>query len=392
LSRLRVLVAQAVTSQRLLGLRRQWHRRCGDADLHYFHEAGDPYSLLTASLLPRLREHYAVQLHEHAVPPPPARLAPDRERLFDWAWRDAENWRRLTGCLPEPLVAPAPGDRLPPAPTPAEQAGEQLRAAKGGFLGASFWFRGEWFWGLDRLPLLLRQLEDAGLARAEGWRNFPQRPRAADTPVSCAPQASPPDHNTAPPVLEFWCSLRSPYTYLAVPRVRAWAAAGLAEIRLRPLLPMVMRGLPVPWVKRRYILRDAKREALDLGLPFGRIADPVGRPTERGLAVLHHVATTRGTLAALAFLDSFLRGVFAEGIDAGSARGLQRIAERSGVDPAEIPLALRDDTWRDRVAEHRQALLDAGLWGVPSFRVAGYPAQWGQDRIWMVERQLRGIE
>lgn len=49
-----------------------------------------------------------------------------------------------------------------------------------------------------------------------------------------------------------------------------------ADLRLRYILPMVMRGLPVPLVKRRYILLDAKREADRAGLPFGRIVDPVG--------------------------------------------------------------------------------------------------------------------
>ncbi len=36
------------------------------------------------------------------------------------------------------------------------------------------------------------------------------------------------------------------------------------------------------------ILRDTKREAERLGLPLGMVADPVGMPTERGLAVLHY--------------------------------------------------------------------------------------------------------
>ena len=38
---------------------------------------------------------------------------------------------------------------------------------------------------------------------------------------------------------------------------------------LRPIAPMVARGLPVPQVKRLYIVRDAKRCADRLGIPFG---------------------------------------------------------------------------------------------------------------------------
>ena len=152
---------------------------------------------------------------------------------------------------------------------------------------------------------------------------------------------------------------------------------------------MVMRGLQVPLVKRLYIIRDAKREAEELGLPFGKISDPVGRPTERGLGVLHQVQANHGTLAALCFAESFLRGVFAEGIDAGTDDGLAQIASRAGVTPADVAAGLADDSWRATATANREALLAAGLWGVPSFRVAGFPAQWGQDRLWVVEQQWR---
>ncbi len=382
MSRAATWFTRAVTSRRLKQWQGRWQAWRHPRELHYFHEHGDPYSLLTASVLPGLCEHYHVDLQRHEVPPPPAALAPDRERLRAWAWRDAEHWREVTGCLPAPLVPVAPNA----SPTPEELRGEQERARRGGFLGASFWFRGEWFWGLDRLPLLLRRLEAAGLARGEAWRSYPQKPASQTDSLTPSPTmvASQPR-----PVVEFWCSLRSPYSYLALPRLRAWAEAGLVEVHLRPVLPMVMRGLQVPLVKRLYIVRDAKREAEELGLPFGNIADPVGKPTERGLAVLHCVLTQQGALPALAFAESFLRGVFAEGIDAGTDAGLATIASRVGVNEATIVAALADDTWRNAAAAHRETLLEAGMWGVPSFRVAGFPAQWGQDRLWVVEQQWR---
>jgi len=401
LSQVATWFTRAVTSARLRRWQQRWQAWLHPHELHYFHEQGDPYSALTASVLPGLRAHYAVDLHEHRVPPPPAALAPDRERLRAWALRDAEHWRQVTGCLPEPLVPEAANV----SPTPDELRGEKERAKRGGFLGASFWFRGEWFWGLDRLPLLLRRLEAAGLARGEPWRSYPQRPASqavpltdslADAPtgsqadsLTTSPTTSPTMATPPRPVVEFWCSLRSPYTYLALPRLRAWAEAGLVEVHLRPVLPMVMRGLQVPLVKRLYIVRDAKREADELGLPFGNIADPIGKPTERGLAVLHRVLVQQGTLPALAFAESFLRGVFAEGIDAGTDVGLATIASRVGVDETTVVAALADDNWRNEAAAHREALLAAGLWGVPSFRVTGYPAQWGQDRLWVVEQQWR---
>ena len=52
-----------------------------------------------------------------------------------------------------------------------------------------------------------------------------------------------------PLTCEMWFSFRSPYSWIAFPRVRALARHYGAELRLRYILPMVMRGLPVPRVK-----------------------------------------------------------------------------------------------------------------------------------------------
>jgi 2-hydroxychromene-2-carboxylate isomerase len=158
-----------------------------------------------------------------------------------------------------------------------------------------------------------------------------------------------------------------------------------ARLQIRFVLPMVMRGLPVPREKRLYILRDTKREAERLGMPFGRIADPVGVPTERGLAVLHHaVASGNGA----EFLWSFLRGVWAEGIDASSDSGLRTIAARAGLGARVVSTALADHSWREVANRNREEMLALGLWGVPSFRVDDRTARWGQDRLWAVERDL----
>jgi 2-hydroxychromene-2-carboxylate isomerase len=185
--------------------------------------------------------------------------------------------------------------------------------------------------------------------------------------------------------LHFFCSLRSPYTYIAIPRVRRLAVHYGATLRLRFVLPMVMRGLPVPREKRLYILHDTQREAELLGLPFGRIVDPVGRPTERGLAVLHRaVAAGRGP----EFLESFMRGVWAEGLDGGDDRDLDVMAKRAGLESSLVTAALGDESWREVAARNREEMLARGLWGVPSFRVDEAPARWGQDRLWRVERDL----
>ncbi len=376
------LIARLVTSERRQRLVRGWQRLLRRAarrptTVHYFHQADDPYSQLAAMQLDELRARYPIHVVTHAAPPPDRAAAPQAEALRAWSRRDAEVWARHFG------LAPPESDRHVADPTlssraslRALEAGATLRRRLGHYLGGMFYFEGEWYWGLDRLHYLESRLV------AE------TTPATSRTPLFLPPalQFAATAPTAEPPILEFFCSLRSPYTWLATPRVRALAKHYGATLRLRFVLPMVMRGLPVPLAKRLYILKDTKREALRLGLPFGNVADPVGLPTERGLAVLHH-AVQQG--CGEEFLESFLRGVFAEGVDAGSRRSLERIALRAGITPAGIDEALADPSWRGVAEGHREALLASGLWGVPSFRVNGLPALWGQDRLWMMEQDLR---
>jgi 2-hydroxychromene-2-carboxylate isomerase len=377
---------------------------------------------LLLQALSALAASYAVHLELHLVPPPGDAAAPDRERLQAWSRRDARDLAAAIGLEfvdpgqePEPaLISQANralasafsdgrtlepvlqasteigaalwgGDRdalgsFPAAPAGQAaallEAGEALRRRLGHYLGATLYFEGEWYWGVDRITHLERRLRGAGLARVADRQWIVDLPQ-----VGCRHRPTNGHH----PELHFFCSLRSPYTCIAVARVLQLAECYDARLRLRFVLPMVMRGLPVPREKRLYILRDAKREAESLGLPFGRIVDPVGVPTERGLAVLHHaIEAGKGP----AFLESFMRGVWAEGIDAGSEGGLHMLAERAGLDVASVTAALRDASWRAVAQANRADMLALGLWGVPSFRVDQNPARWGQDRLWQVERDL----
>ena len=153
---------------------------------------------------------------------------------------------------------------------------------------------------------------------------------------------------------------------------------------------MMMRGLPVPRAKRLYIVLDAKREAERAGVDFGRICDPLGRPVERAYS-LYPWAREQGR--AEEYLHGFARAAFAEGVDTGTDAGLRRVVERAGLCWDEARKHLDDEGWRDELEANRQALLEMGLWGVPSFRLRG-PGQvpdfcsWGQDRLWRIEQEI----
>lgn len=377
----------------------------------YFHQCDDPHSWLAARALGHLADRYGVIVRPFLVPPPAAAAAPDPQRLQAWSFRDAqtlaagldltrppaappsaENLRAAQAALagitgPHAFMSAAAavetawgtGAVMPDAPGDPDAAlarGDAERTRLGHYLGASFHFEGEWYWGLDRLGFLEARL--ARIANVEAAPFTPRLEADLSAPLQTAPRPR--------PRLDAYVSLRSPYTWLAMDRLMALAEIYGAELRLRPVLPMVMRGLPVPRAKRLYIVRDARREAERLGLPFGRIADPVGRPAERGLAVLFH-AITLGRGAA--FARAFLKGVFADGIDAGADRGLNYLAAQAGLTEADVRAGLKDDGWRAQAEANREAMLALGVWGVPAFQVNDLPAHWGQDRLWAVEADLR---
>lgn len=406
-------------SRRMLGaIGRRWNG--GAASLHYFHQTDDPYSHLLIQALPNLLANYAITLQVHLVSAPDLSAAPERELLQAWSRRDAAQLAEHLGLtfadrgeqpspgfltLAERALAAALGteDVLSrftaignalwgsdeaaltllaeatdaDSPASAFVAGNRWRARKGHYLGGMLWFEGEWYWGIDRLPHLQLRFDELSLGRVA---NAPPVVPQCEIQCRAKPQSS------VRPQLHFYCSIRSPYTYLAVPRVRQLAAHYGAELCLRPLMPMAMRGLPVSLNKRLYIVRDCKREADRLHMPFGLIADPLGAPTERGLAVLFK-AMEQGHDAG-AFIESFLRGVFAEGIDAGSEPGLLQLAKRARLSPELVEEALADDGWRVKAEANRSEMFAQGLWGVPTFRVDQRPIQWGQDRLWLIERDL----
>ncbi len=427
-------VIDAITILRTRAVRRwlaEQRRRVSRAPhrVLYFHQIDDPYSQLAAQVLPLLLARYDVVLEPHLVGPPSDAAAPERQRLADFARRDAADVAPGYGlAFPVDAAAPAPefvdlaartlapalaagsfaplavrvgaalwrGDRGGiealereagatdlAAARSAVAAGSRLRDQLGHYLGAMFHCGGEWYWGVDRLHHLERRLRALGLLRKAGSPKL-----IAPRPDPCG-EPAPTSRERL--VLEFYPSLRSPYTAIAMDRVLDLPRRLPVDLVLRPVLPMVMRGLPVPRQKQLYITLDAKREAEDAGVRFGRVCDPVGRPVERCFS-LYPLARERGRAAEL--LRSFAKAAFAEGVDTGSDAGLRLVVERAGLDWSEALPHLDREGWRDELEANRKQLFALGLWGVPSFRLLGRPGEpdfstWGQDRLWRVEQEIR---
>lgn len=180
-------------------------------------------------------------------------------------------------------------------------------------------------------------------------------------------------------------SFRSPYSYIALPRAYALADHYGLTLRLRPVLPMVMRGLSVPRAKRFYILTDAAREARLHEVPFGRACDPLGKGVERCMA-LWPFAEKEGRLRE--WLLHAGEGIWSQGVDAASDAGLRKLVTAAGMNWNRARRWLDDDQWQRDAEANREAMVAAGSWGVPSFRVNGRLV-WGQDRFALIEQTLQ---
>ena len=390
--------------------------------VYYFHQVDDPYSHLLAQALPRFLARYQVELKPYVVSPPPDSAAPEREKLVAYSRVDAallaqrhglsfvdhgqqpdqERCAQVTHNLvaaiesgqfvehahllgqwlwaeDETQIPPEELNALKPVSSVDVKThilnADALREKLGHYLGGMLYYEGEWYWGIDRLYHLEQRLQALG-AQTNGAIAllFP----ADDGLEHAKPLNNPPD-------IDFFFSFRSPYSAIVAPRIFELGRRTGAKVNLRFVLPMVMRGLPVPKVKREYIVYDTAREAHVRGIPFGRLNDPVGEPTERGLALIPFAEQhSKGQ----EFVLSYMQGVWAEGIDAGSDKGLKKIVERAGLRWEGAQVALQHEAWRERAKTNREELFAAGLWGVPSFKV-GNTVVWGQDRLWAVHDALK---
>jgi 2-hydroxychromene-2-carboxylate isomerase len=387
--------------------------------LDFYFDIADPMSYLTAQAVSRLVAVYPVELGVHVITPPASDVDPAPEMRAKHAVRDARQLAEYWN-LEFPAHREADSGMVREVGTALirdRPAAEQLRAATelaaamwhgdrkqlgalllslgtessnsiapvlnanyaelrkaGHYQGAMLAYDGTWYGGIDRLPYL-----EAELAANFGITApavIAPRPEAERGPLKLSDQ---------PLTCELWFSFRSPYSYLALEQIEAVLAPYGVPLGLRPVAPMVNRGLPVPPIKRMYIVRDAKREADHHGIAFGELCDPLGAGIDHCLAIAHHAAR-QGKL--MAFSRSAMRGIWAEALDLAEYVDLRHVVERAGLSWGDAKAALGDPE-AARAAQANAADLEvSGLWGVPSLR-CGELVAWGQDRLPLLADRLR---
>jgi 2-hydroxychromene-2-carboxylate isomerase len=311
------------------------------------------------------------------VSEPDDSAVPEREKLKAYSQIDAKRLAVEYG-----LVFPAPLDKSSNSETSLQEA-HQLRKKWGHYLSGVIYYEGEWYWGIDRLHHLESRLNDLGLSTQAQSLGLHKA-----KPLFFTPQYQPVAHVPEGTDIDFYFSFRSPYSAISAAQIFKWAKDNGVQVNLKYVLPMVMRGLPVPADKRRYISLDAAREAYVQNVNFGCLNDPVGRPTERGLSLIPFAQMHQ---LAEAYVMSFMQGVWSEGLDAGTDQHLKIMVERAGLNWPAAKDILKSDAnellWRATAEQNRQSLFALGLWGVPSFKFED-TAVWGQDRFWVIEKAL----
>ena len=396
--------------------------------VEYFHQVDDGYSHLAAQALAALAERYDIDLQCHLVDGPAGANAPEPELLVNLSRYDASKIApHYKLDFPENLDAPTVTllklarsilanlnnqDFVAHAATVghalwsgSEVALQELGKVHGfssleeekakyengntrrdslkHYSGAMFYYGGEWYWGIDRLYHLEQRLSDLGADR--------QPNTAVIMPKQEVKAGQLRDNGSL--TLEVFASVRSPYTAMIFDRALELAQTTGVALQVRPILPMVMRGVSATREKGIYIFSDAAREARASNVPFGQFYDPIGEPSRRCFS-LYPWACTQGKGNEL--LSSFLSAAFAEGVNTNKESGLRYVVEKAGLEWALAKQVVGQDGWQDTLEENRLAMYESGLWGAPSFRLLDRNnkvvlALWGQDRLWLVAKEIERL-
>jgi 2-hydroxychromene-2-carboxylate isomerase len=210
--------------------------------------------------------------------------------------------------------------------------------------------------------------------------------------------------------IDVYWSFRSPYSYLATPRLAEMEFEYDLTVNVRPVYPLAVRSgaffsqVNPLWIP--YLMRDTLRIAEMLGLPYRwprpdpvvvdmqtRAATP-NQPYIHRLTRLGCAATEAGK--GLPFLLEVSRTIWSGEVDNWhEGDHLAKAAARAGCDLAELDAKITadPDKYETIILANQSAHQAAGHWGVPTMVFENEPF-FGQDRLdvllWrMKQRGLR---
>ena len=388
--------------------------------VEYFHQVDDPYSHLMAQVVAQFAERYDIEVVPHLIRATGGRSQPEEEKLAVWARRDCGliaphyglSFPDNAGVVPEPQLQQAANRALTKlgakdfltqvegistslwsdgsidaGQVTAEEAEAALDAGSARlaeldhYSGAMLYYAGEWYWGVDRLFHLEERLRELGVCKEPGQPYIAPRPELDVRGVDASGLQ-----------LHFFPSLNSPYTAIIYDSTIELSRACKINLHHKPVLPMVMRGVPAPSTKATYIFFDVKRESEFLGVPFGNTVITIGEPTRQSYSLMPWAKSLGKDIE---LLSTLLRYAFAEGIGLHKKKNIKRAVEEVGLEWKEALKHFGGEDWKPFIEKHQDEMVEGmGLWGVPSYRLCGPDGEpdlevWGQDRLWLVAAEIR---
>ncbi len=197
--------------------------------------------------------------------------------------------------------------------------------------------------------------------------------------------------------VEFFYDYSSPWTYLAFTKIEGLCRKYNAALQWRPFLvggvfntvnPSVYefreKGVPA---KQHYMAKDMNDWARYYGLKI--VMPPSVFP-------VNSVKALRGALVALEHPGKFLpysyrvfETYWGEDQDISQDEVLRKIVEAVGLDEAEYCDKIKRQDYKDRIRANTDAVIERGGFGTPTIYVNGNSMFFGNDRLVLVEEELK---
>ena len=193
--------------------------------------------------------------------------------------------------------------------------------------------------------------------------------------------------------IDYFFATVSPWAYLGHDRFVAMTRAAGATVRVKPMdlgeiFPLT-GGLPLAKrapQRQAYRLVELQRFSDHLGVPL--IPQPAHFPVNGNAAAALIIAADEaaGADAALGLAGRVGAAIWAEQRNVADLAVLRTLLAEAGL-PASLADRAADPAISARYAAYTAEALAAGVFGAPSYVVAG-EVFWGQDRLDYVERRL----
>ncbi len=371
----------------------------------------DPYSFMLVQVLAELNQRFNVNFKLYMTHGALLSFAENKRLWRNWALKDANNIAKLytlnslehypsrealaTGqqlwqILPtnienaktifEKTWADDFEDYyLPSTPVITHQVKNLSRQIKKGQeLPASIYCLGEWFLGVDSLEHFEKRLNDFSFNIDQAQELYQKSTISLKTKsTSKKPSA---EHD----VITAYLSIRSPYSYLGFMQAKQLSEHYQVPLKVKFVLPLLMRGVGISANKQRYIFLDAYREAQQRKITFTSFKEPIGQGVFNCYQTFAYAEQQHKSIE---YVQAVFEAVFVDGIDLGQEQNIRKICQQIDLNYDDAQEYAEQHNWQATSDLNQQELTKLGYWGVPCFEYQNQHC-WGQDRLWQIEQQL----